>query len=78
MWEIEGVTASERQVSCSATRTAGQEGRRRAEDTAVGMQLLIRAQIGLLVFNKGAKFPFKNPAGIWVQRFSHNREEHQV
>lgn len=56
----------------------GQLGRRRAEDTAVGMQLLIPAQIGLSVFNKGAKIPFKNPAGIWVQRFSHNREEYQV
>lgn len=42
------------------------------------MQLLIPAQIGLSVFNKGAKIPFKNPAGIWVQRFSHNREEYQV
>lgn len=46
------------------------------------MQLLILAQIGPLVFDKGAKFPFKNPAGIWLQRFSHclphNCKEYQV
>lgn len=34
------------------------------KDSPVGIQLLILAQIGSLVFNKGAKFPFKNPAGI--------------
>lgn len=52
------------------------------KDFPVGIQLLILAQIGSLVFNKGAKFPFKNPAGIWLQCFSHslphNCEEYQV
>lgn len=52
------------------------------KDFPVGIQLLILAQIGSSVFNKGAKFPFKNLAGIWLQCFSHslphNCEEYEV
>lgn len=68
--------------------SAGRAGRRhslakaRVKDFPVGIQLLILPQIGSLVCNKGAKFPFKNPAGIWLQTFSHrlphNCEEYQV